>query len=102
MVKIVWTNQAIQDLNDIGNYIATDSERYAKEIVQTLFESVNILDSHPKIGRIVPEFKISNLRELIQGNYRVVYRIVDKQRIDIITIHHSARLLKIPRIIRKK
>jgi len=102
MVKIVWTNQAIQDLNDIGEYIANDSERYAREVVQSLFESVQLLKSHPKAGRVVPEYRLTYLRELIRGNYRVVYRIVDKLRIDILTVHHSARLLRIPRISRKK
>lgn len=102
MVKIVWTDQAIQDLTDIGEYIAKDSERYAREVVESLFESVQILKSHPKAGRIVPEYRLAYLRELIRENYRVVYRIVDKIRIDIVTVHHSARLLKIPRISRKK
>lgn len=102
MVKIVWTDQAIQDLTDIGEYIANDSERYAQEVVQSLFESVHLLISHPKAGRIFPEYRLAYLRELIRGSYRIVYRIVDKFRIDIITVHHSARLLKISRISQKK
>ena len=56
MVKIEWTEQAIQDLHDIGEYIANDSERYALEVFQTLFESVHFLESHQKTGRIVPEY----------------------------------------------
>jgi toxin ParE1/3/4 len=102
MVKIVWTEQAIQDLSDIGKYIANDSERYAREVVQSLFESVHILQSHPKSGRIVPEYRLPYLRELIRGSYRVVYRIVNKFRIDILTVHNSARMLRIPRRARKK
>jgi addiction module RelE/StbE family toxin len=102
MVKIVWTDQAIQDLTDIGEYIANDSERYAREVVQSLFESVHILKSHPKAGRIVPEYRLTNLRELIRGSYRVVYRLVDKFRIDILSVQHSARLLRIPKISRTK
>jgi len=102
MVKIVWTDQAIQDLNDIGEFIAKDSERYAREVIKTLFESTIIIESHPKAGRIVPEYNIDYLRELIRGSYRIVYRIVDKFRIDILTIHHSARQLKIPGVLRKK
>ena len=54
MVKVVWTDNAILNLNDIGNYIARDSERYAKIVVQELFFSTEILESHPKSGRIVP------------------------------------------------
>ena len=93
MVKIVWTDNAIHDLDDTGEYIAKDSERYAKVVIQNLFESPDILESHPKAGRIVPEFNKKYLRELIRENYRIVYRIVDVYRIDILTVHHSSRLL---------
>ena len=56
MVKIVWTDFAIRDLDDIGEFIARDSERYAKMVVQLLFESTDLLESYPKAGRIIPEF----------------------------------------------
>ena len=93
MVKINWTNLALQDLDDIGEYISKDSVRYAELTVQHLFDSVDILKSHPKAGRIVPEFDLEDLRELIRGSYRIVYKIISKSRIDILTVHHSARLL---------
>jgi toxin ParE1/3/4 len=93
MVKINWTNLAIQDLEDIADYISNDSVRYAELTVQRLFEAVDILLTHPKAGRIVPEFNQEELRELIRGNYRIVYRILNKTRIDVLTVHHSARLL---------
>jgi addiction module RelE/StbE family toxin len=102
MVKIVWTDSAIQALNDIGEYIAKDSERYAKMVVQHLFETTDLLEPHPKAGRIVPEFNNKNIRELIRGSYRVVYNIVDTRRIDILTIHHSARLLTRSSISKRK
>lgn len=51
MVKIVWTDSAIFDLEDIGEYIAKDSERYAQLTVSRLFESVDILEEHPRVGR---------------------------------------------------
>jgi addiction module RelE/StbE family toxin len=94
MVKINWTNFALQDLNEIADFISKDSVRYAQMTVKYLFESPTLLKTHPKAGRIVPEFKEENLRELIGGSYRIVYRIVDKNRIDILTVHHSARLFK--------
>ena len=93
MVKIVWTDKAIEDLDNIGHYIAIDSEKYAKIVVQNLFKSVDVLEMYPQIGRIVPEFNTENIRELINGNYRIVYFIKDQHQIDILTIHHSARLL---------
>lgn len=102
MVKVVWTDQAIQDLDDIGEFIAKDSERYAREVIRSLFESTGLIESHPKAGRIVPEYNLAYLRELIRGSYRIVYRIADKSRIDILTVHHAARQFKILGIIRRK
>jgi addiction module RelE/StbE family toxin len=101
MVKVVWTDSAIQALNDIGEYIAKDSERYAKMVIQHLFESTDLLEYHAKSGRIVSEFNNKNIRELIRGKYRIVYHIVDNSRIDILTVHHAARLLTKSSIKRK-
>ena len=94
MVRIKWTDIAIENLADIGDYIGKDSIKYAKITVRALFTSANVLKQHPYIGRVVPEFNNPDIRELIRGNYRVIYRIIDEKNIDIITIHHSARLLK--------
>lgn len=93
MVKVIWTDSAIQDLNDIGNYIAKDTERYAKITVERLFNSVDILEEHPKAGKMVPEFEDEKIRELIRGSFRIVYHLIDEFRIDIITVHNCARLI---------
>jgi len=94
MVKLVWTDQAISDLNDIGNYIAENSETYAKLTVQRLFDRPNILKDFPLSGRIVPEKNEESLRELIEGSYRIIYEVVSPDQINILTIHHSSRELK--------
>ena len=93
MVKVVWTDSAIFDLDDIGEYIAKDSERYAQITIERLFDSVDILEEHPKAGKMVSEFQNDKIRELIRGNYRIVYHIIDDFRIDIITVHNCARLI---------
>ena len=94
MVRVKWTDFALENLNDIGNYIKKDSMKYAKIVVKNLFTSTNLLKRHPRLGRMVPEFNNPNIRELIRGSYRVIYRIVDEKQIDVVTVHHSARLLK--------
>jgi len=93
MVKINWTDRAINDLQDIADYIARDSIRYAQLTVDKLFNHPAILIDKPDLGRIVPEFEDETIRELIKGNYRIIYRKVTEFRIDIITVHHCARLL---------
>jgi len=93
MVKIVWTENVIFDLNDIGDFIAKDSIKYAERTVEKLFNSVDILVNHSRAGKIVPELENDQFRELIRGNYRIVYQIVDEYRIEILTVHRSSRLL---------
>jgi toxin ParE1/3/4 len=93
MVKIIWTDSAIEDLNNIGEYIAKDSVRYAEITVLELFESVDILESHPLAGITVPEFENNIIRQIVKGNYRIVYQIIDDFRIDVLTVHNCARLI---------
>jgi toxin ParE1/3/4 len=93
MAQIVWTESALGDLEGIGEFIAKDSIRYAEITVSELFYSVDILEKNPLLGRKVPEFNEDSIRELIKGNYRIIYLIVDDYRIDILTVHHSSKLL---------
>ena len=94
MVAIKWTQNALKDVDSIAAFIALDSNHYAKIQVNRFFEKVEILKRYPQIGRVVPEKNNPNLRELILGNYRIIYLIISEQQIDIITIHHSKRLLR--------
>jgi len=94
MVEIKWTPQAIEDINSIAEYISKDSVKYAKIQTERFFEAASVLLTKPNVGRVVPEIKKSNIRELILGNYRIIYRIISSKRIDILTIHHSARKIK--------
>jgi len=55
---------------------------------------VNRLETFPKSGRIIPEFEIENLREIIYGKYRIVYEI-ERETVLILTVFHGMRLLKL-------
>ena len=94
MVKLFWTDIAIEDLKSIHEYISKDSKRYADRFIEKLIERVDQLEKFPKSGRIVPEFAVATTRELIEGNYRIVYKISDEE-VFIVRVHHSARQLKI-------
>ncbi len=94
MAEIVWTSNALADLSEIGVYIATNSTKYAELTVSKLYHKVEILLTHPRVGRIVPETEQENLRELIEGNFRIIYEIVN-DNIFILTVHHSSRILKL-------
>jgi toxin ParE1/3/4 len=94
MVKIVWTELSITDLKEIFDYIADDSIRYATITANKIYNRVQPISDNPYIGRIVPEFNEKMIRELIEGNYRIIYRIKNDVQVDIIRVYHVARLLK--------
>jgi len=91
MVKIVWTEQAYEDLKAIFGYIRRDSERLARLSVEKILTAVKRLEFMPESGRIVPEIDKKHIRELIVGKYRIIYRNTEKC-VDILTIRHGARL----------
>ncbi len=93
MVKINWTQLAISDLKGIYEYIAKDSSRYAQITVNKIHSYAESLKKQPYSGRIVPEFEDKTIKELIVGNYRIVYFLVNEIQIDILRIYHSARKL---------
>ena len=93
MVKIVWTELSIIDLKEIFEYIAADSKRYALITTQKIFQRAQDIISNPYSGRTVPEFNNKDIRELIEGNYRIIFRIKNQEQVDILRVYHSSRLL---------
>ena len=93
MARLNWSDQAILDLLSIAEFIAKDSARYAKITVARIRIATRQLKTYPLSGRIVPETESGNIRELIFGNYRIIYCVVSQDQIDILTVHHSAKRL---------
>lgn len=73
MAQIRFTASFQADLDDIAEHIAKDSPRYASRFVETVYERVEQLANFSKLGRVVPEYNDEYLREIIFGNYRIVY-----------------------------
>lgn len=92
MVKIIWTELALDDLKFIHNYITNDSISYANRFIAKILNRVKQLEAFPKSGRIVPEYGVDNLRELIEGNYRIVYKI-SPAYVFIVRVQNSSMLL---------
>ena len=92
MAEVRWTPQAIEDLRSIADFIAKDSPHYARLTVVDTFAAVERLVDFPKSGRIVPEIKNPAIREIILGNYRIIYRFRG-QFVDVLAVHHGAKLL---------
>ena len=97
-MKIIWSPLAIDRASEIAQYISLDNPTAANKWIDNIFEKVKILKSSPKIGRTVPEINRKEIREIIFGNYRIIYRI-EKLNISILTIRHTKQILPIDEII---
>ncbi|WP_072981283.1 type II toxin-antitoxin system RelE/ParE family toxin [Leeuwenhoekiella palythoae] len=91
MVQINWTYRSKIDLEDIFDYISRDSKKYAQIQILRILKRTQILKKLPYSGKVIIEIPKDDLRELIEGNYRIIYKIVSDSRIDILTVHHSSR-----------
>jgi toxin ParE1/3/4 len=83
---------------EIAEYIAQDKPSAAEKWINTVFSKVEELKSSPEIGRAVPEIRNDQFRELIYGNYRIIYP-VEKTKISILTIRHGRQMLPIDEIL---
>ena len=97
MVKVIWSEFALGDLKSIHDYISRDSKGYADKFIEKVYNRVDQLETFPESGRIVPEFDMETIRELIEGNYRIVCKI-NPDHIGIVRIHHSARQLRVDQV----
>jgi addiction module RelE/StbE family toxin len=92
MAEIEWSSKAENDLNEIIDYIAQDSLEYALSFYEQVREKVENLIQFPRMGRIVPELDEPNIRELILRNYRIIYRILEKE-VQIVRLFHGSRIM---------
>ena len=92
MIPILWSPQALHDLESIREYIARDSTLYADLVVRRIVAGVDRLASFPESGRVVPERGDPKIREVIVKPYRIVYRRQSAE-IEIVTVFRASRLL---------
>lgn len=88
--KVIWTETAWRDLERSANYIAEDSPGYAAAFVLRIRESARSLDDLTLRGRVVPELGEPDVRELLVGNYRLIYGVQEKA-VYILGLIHGAR-----------
>lgn len=87
MARIIWAEPALQELDEIAEYISLDDPAAAKKLVRKAFERVDHLVRHPKSGKLIEEIEVSVYREILLPPCRIFYRIDD----DIVYIIHVIR-----------
>jgi addiction module RelE/StbE family toxin len=90
--QVVWSPNAIEDVDQIASYIAKDSVAYAAAVVRKILDTTRNLSNFPLSGRIVPELGDPAIREKLVYSYRVIYQ-VEAETITITAVIHGKRLL---------
>lgn len=94
--KVTFAESAVQDLAAIRNWHADQQiPEVGERLVREIVSAVERLEDFPMIGRIVPEFGIAHLREIIRPPFRIVYR-VDKRAVRVVRVWRSEQAVKMP------
>ena len=91
-MEVIFTDRFLTRVEKCTDYIALDDIPTAIEWAEGVFTHCEQLSSQPESGRMVPEFNRKEIKELIHGNYRLVYEI-KSNRIDMLTIWHVRQSL---------
>ncbi|WP_035567178.1 type II toxin-antitoxin system RelE/ParE family toxin [Hymenobacter sp. IS2118] len=94
MAQVIWANAAIDDLQRLREYFESASPRFAEKLMDQLISRTRMLADFPQSGRTVPEFEDVQLREVQSGNYRIIYRLEQTDKVEIARIFHSAQQLE--------
>lgn len=93
-MKIIFSFVTKSDLIEFVKFIAYDKPMAAKNRAKKIKREILKLKDFPKFGHVVPEYGEESIREIVSGQYRIVYKIDEKKEtIAILTIHHSKKPL---------
>ncbi|PUB83005.1 MAG: type II toxin-antitoxin system mRNA interferase toxin, RelE/StbE family [gamma proteobacterium symbiont of Ctena orbiculata] len=92
-MRLVWSDAALEDINEIAEYIHRGSPHYAQRVVEELFAATDLLPEQPRMGRVVPELGQQEIRERFVYSYRLIYEIHSAE-LHILAVIHGKRLLE--------
>jgi addiction module RelE/StbE family toxin len=92
MAEVIWTIKAVAQVEQIGSYVERDSPFQARRVVQLIIKETRKLKEHPRIGKMIPEVEEDRYRELRVFSYRILYKILDEEKIAIVGVVHGQRL----------
>lgn len=86
---------ALEDIEAIREYLAQFSAVAAQRFVDGVFMRAERLEDFPQLGRVVPELRDDTVRELLYGQYRIIYRLRENGRIYIVSVQSGLRPLRL-------
>lgn len=93
MAQVIWSPQALADVEAIGDFLAREAPRYAQMISDGIFDAVERLEVFPRSGRKVPEIDDDAMREILYRGYRILYvlsGLEGDEEVKVLTVFHSS------------
>jgi len=95
-IRITFAESAIDDLEAVlAYYVAKEIPEVGRRLVTRVVQQIEPLAQQPDMGRVVPEFSIPHLRELIRPPFRIIYQR-QPDRVRIVRVWRSERHLALP------
>jgi toxin ParE1/3/4 len=90
VAEIVWTLEATRCLQEIFDYISADSPSAADRVVSGIYDKIQLLRTHPRLGQRFESVADCEVRDVLYGHYRIAYLIRQEERIEILGVFHAA------------
>lgn len=94
MAQVKWSDAALADIFEIGEYIAQSSPIMAELVTAAILSAGDELLHAPRRGRIIPEIDKDSAREIFYKSYRIMYDL-NGENIEIVAVIHGAREFKL-------
>ena len=89
-MRVLWTDAALNQLEAIRDFLSRTSPEYAQRIVERLVNRSEKIAAFPRSGRMVPEYELDEVRQVIEGSYRIIYLIKESQ-VEVLAVIHTSR-----------
>ncbi len=92
MAQVIWTIKALEHIEEIGSFIEKDSPFQARRVVQLIIKKTRKRKEHIRIGKMIPEIQDDKYRELRVFSYRILYKLLNENKVAVIGVVHGNRL----------
>lgn len=90
MAKLIWTEESLAWLRDIGEYVAEQNPQAALKVVEGIYQKTQLLIEHPRIGALYSDISDREVRSLLYGHYRIMYELQETSIVYVLAGFHGA------------
>ena len=91
-MHVHWSTVALERVIEAAEYAGRDDPEAGERLIEGLFAAAERLAQFPHSGRVVPELKREDTREIFHGRSRIIYR-VRAERVEVLTVCHMRQML---------